>query len=563
MVQADEPTQTFDSWRIVRDWLPVTALATWLCVQFLLIDTGAEQKALERFALVTAAVVAGLLMVEAWLARQLVGRWIGSRASALVLLLMSVSVWTWCRINDAFIDWYEAAAAAGSADVGHAAFRKSMRTFHWPNYGFAASVETAAKEAALWLAFVAATLLLVLAVRAVARRDWTVPLLATALMAVLATSFAFSDQDHRWDGNAGVGAWPDAYEQLTDGGRRGGMSFALSQYNAVQAGDPATGVTRFSSQHYPPGPMLWYAWLGVVPGRWVLAALVVVLTPALTYVAARAWQLPSATAAVASLLVAVNGELVMQTTLFPAVALVPLAAAGLALVAAAVDERRRLLARVFVAIGLGVVFWMSTWISYALGFWAMAVAAALVLAWCVADRSRTGVVRHVVVAAAAGVTWIALTLTTAWLTGYDGFAAIGHGADGHHTLAGVDEVLHSDRHFYESLGNLGGFLSGHALLVVVALLAVVFGIGRIRERASAWSLGVVSLVFLPVAAWSGFFMLETERVWLFLVPGLAIAAATWAEDLRRDEGRVSLWMLLTSCLLVAVFTEMHFSNHLE
>ena len=71
---------------------------------------------------------------------------------------------------------------------------------------------------------------------------------------------------------------------------------------------------------------------------------------------------------------------------------------------------------------------------------------------------------------------------------------------------------------------------------------------------------VAVLVVIPLAGFSGLFYLETERVWLFLTPALAVAAGYELARRAREEGGATVAAVFAMSLSLSVTQEVMMSH---
>src|SRR6185437_12229484 len=120
------------------------------------------------------------------------------------------------------------------------------------------------------------------------------------------------------------------------------------------------------------------------------------------------------------------------------------------------------------------------------------------------------------------------------------------GIRGHHEQQGNGGFDDPARYLLRSSGNIIAYLLSTVPLCVLAASALRTGNGRsILERLARvvfWSLAITILI----AGFSGLFYLETERIWIFLTPFVALAAGYEAARRGESEGRgltIALWGL--------------------
>lgn len=152
-----------------------------------------------------------------------------------------------------------------------------------------------------------------------------------------------------------------------------------------------------------------------------------------------------------------------------------------------------------------------------------------------------------------GVT-IALLLALRYWSGFDLVACLGAAMRNEHAHMGssFDSPL---RYLLRSTGNILAFLAGSGIAISAVMLAALPALPALRPRGSdgmagafAWALAAT----IVIAAFSGAFHGETERVWLPLAPALAVAAAHGLVVLGRRETPESRSRLFFGVLLTAL-----------
>ncbi len=203
------------------------------------------------------------------------------------------------------------------------------------------------------------------------------------------------------------------------------------------------------------------------------------------------------------------------------------------------------------ALGMGLMFSLYTFFAFSSGFLTLLLGILFLLLW------RGGLMRL-----ADGLTQI--TLSIACFTAV--YIALYY-VTGFNLLACLKEAVHN---ITAQLSN--GFDNGYryllrstgAILVYLAVAGIPqsYLISRPVVRAiKEGSLNSLSPILavgvglsLLVCGFSGFFFLETERIWLFFTPALAVAAGCEADRIFRQRGFAPVAaMLICSMLLSAVY----------
>jgi hypothetical protein len=150
----------------------------------------------------------------------------------------------------------------------------------------------------------------------------------------------------------------------------------------------------------------------------------------------------------------------------------------------------------------------------------------------------------------------AAVLAAASLSGFLAVYAVVVGTTGFRPVAALRMAIARDavmmgsgyetlgRYLQISFGNLAAFVIGAGLPLVVLWGAQL--VRTLRRRARGGSLDVLTVSFaasLVAISFSTLFTLETERIWIGMIPYLAIPAARLLELARRAEGSgTALWV---------------------
>lgn len=422
----------------------------------------------------------------------------GRSRLALAWLALCVYFWALTLWNQRYFEHILASGYSG--DI----FRNALRTFQAPLYGVAATL-TAAKFAAIVIFAAGYALVLHRALRPAARpRRVVLAFMALQLLAIVGCA-----------GLNGDGAWPGA--QVIHGG------FETAQEAFSSAGQMWSGWNQRMAQfharasHYPPGPAL-IALLETrhgLPGLWMSVSVLSVLLclPLLEVLGADLGLAPPARASACAWLVA--GAAFMS--LAPVANAAPTAFLALAALAAL---GRALRGGRGHAVLSGLLLGL-----YALYSFTVVFVFLLALLWLLfsatngaVSRARAAQCAARLLLASAGV-----GLAVDALTGFNlvtCFAnAVGNNRDAmSHELFEVPV-----RYALRSSGNL---LAYAACLGPLCALYALRGAALARRAGPACAAFVwASLAAVLLAGVSGCFFLETERVWMFFTPALAIAAA--------------------------------------
>ena len=280
------------------------------------------------------------------------------------------------------------------------------------------------------------------------------------------------------------------------------------------------------SAGHPPGPSLIAISLNDVGlgGAWPLATFVIVvgtLVAPLTFLLARALDHDRQTARLAALFAAFAPAAIIESVTSMDAVFATVAVATLVVIV-----RGRFW------LGGGFV-WLCSFMSYALV--AVPVWGAVVL-W--RRRSAAVAIRALVCVA---VVTLGIYLVLRVVLGYDLVGAFR--ATNHRYLDGPgSDAMHRPTGFW-IFGDVAAFLVGLGL-------PILFGLGiALRQRsAEAWGLALIILL----AALGGYTKGEVERIWLFMIPLAALAAAAYLPR-RANAATVMIGLLALQAVTVEVF----------
>ena len=206
------------------------------------------------------------------------------------------------------------------------------------------------------------------------------------------------------------------------------------------------------------------------------------------------------------------------------------------------------------AVAMGLVFSVYTLFSFSSGFLALFLGMMFALLW------RYGQVRF-----SAGLTKITASMLvfTAfyvilyYLTGFNLLVCLKEAIQNNtnQMSSGFDDVI---RYFFRSTGALLVYLMTAG--IPLSYLAIRCAVTIAPKEAECCNLGnllaIGLLGCLLICGFSGFFFLETERIWLFFTPAFAVAAAFEAERIYLDRGLAPISVILLSSLLLSVVYEL-------
>lgn len=205
------------------------------------------------------------------------------------------------------------------------------------------------------------------------------------------------------------------------------------------------------------------------------------------------------------------------------------------------------------ALGMGLGFSVYTFFSFSSGFLALLLGIVFLLLW-----------RHGLVGFSAGLTQITLSIVSFTavyivlyhITGFNLLVCLKEAIrnNTNQMSSGFDDGI---RYLFRSTGAILVYLITAG--IPLSYLAIRRAITAIKEQ-DLNSLGnlvaIGAVVCLLVSGFSGFFFLETERIWLFFTPALAIAAAFEAERIYEAGGFAPVSAMLICSLLLSVAYEL-------
>lgn len=464
------------------------------------------------------------------------------RKSPLPLILLGTAVLVLANVG-----WNKAFRAYGSAhpEYRREVFRNAMRTsFHSPVYGrydnaIARFDPGTGRYGYATLPFVWLSLALAGAAYAWFRRRpldkrWDAKDLALLAGFTLALIVAFALCE----------PWPDR------------LSLKISGYNEFKKDIPAFAgiadtmrnyVSRMPTlewygQHYPPGNLILLEIEKAIrlPG---LAKGLVALLTALSVVPlvklAEELRLDApATSAAAAMFAMSTSVLVLCTINTTSLLLFP---ATLCLWTLARALRT---GSIEAAAWLGFSFFVYLFFSFSASIVGVLMALTTLLAWWAGVTRFRNIVATAVASLAVLVGCVAL-LNIA--TGFNLIECFVTAVRGHQDQQGNGGFDDARRWLLRSTGNVLAYLISTVPLCVLAIAAFARNARRLRDDAGmARSLFVALVVTIVLAGFSGLFYVETERIWIFLTPALALAAGheLARRSVESDQRRMILWVVL-------------------
>ena len=401
-------------------------------------------------------------------------------------------------------------------------FRPEMASMHWPLYGRELPATVVG-----WFVVPTVAAGSIFALRRLlgqSRTFWNVAAFSAVFVAINAIAFAMSDADRT------LGVEPLAPDQMfiRDAAKFDGTLDLLRNYAAMMP------KLSWFGAHYPPG----HAWLSMQLGTRVelLHFASVLALPGLVFLAARRLTRDGSVATMSALLAATGGLMLVLATLISTSSVAALGAAGLWLGAVAIDRNTTAARRLVAGAGLGLLVAGWSLLSFSVLYWA--ISAVLLMAGLVVVKRAS--VKHAAASLAVSLATFAIALLGLKLLGYDTLEVLQIATAEHHRqIGGVKSPPHvmMEEWLLRSIGNVLAFVLGHLPLMCLAFL----GLGWPGEhRKIARLIGGSALLVLVAAGFSGTFIIETERIWIFWVPAFCIAGGTvLAQQTRREQ----LWLI--------------------
>jgi hypothetical protein len=168
---------------------------------------------------------------------------------------------------------------------------------------------------------------------------------------------------------------------------------------------------------------------------------------------------------------------------------------------------------------------------------------------------------HVVrTAALAGATVLLVIGITFAVTRFNLIACFAAAVHGHHEQQGNGGFDDSSRYLLRSTGNILAYLLSTVPLCILGIAALNERGERAHHRIARATF-VALLATILIAGFSGQFYLETERIWIFFTPLLALAAGYEAARRRENDGSNLIFALVLLVLLISCsqnFLFMHY-----
>jgi hypothetical protein len=416
-------------------------------------------------------------------------------------------------------------------------FRPKFRNFHAPLYGYPRMPEP--KQ--LFYPILSAGLFLAYMLRKGKGtiEGWGI-LTSVFFLILLSSSLALKDHVSRladWMGS--YGAFTQGLDLFSD------IPDLLRNYTSTM------GQLGVHSKHYPPGIALLMRAEQLWNVKMLTRFMVMASGVGTIYVVrntATLLGLPTAAAQLAVLFFILSPGILSYFTVDPAfIVLFPASLTFYFYV------RGLMTGRVVCAIAMGLFFSLYTFFSFSSGFLALLMGIFFLIAWRWGIVTLTEGLMQIGLSVAAFVSFYVLLYS---LTGFQLIDCLREAIRNNteQMSSGFDDVF---RYLLRSTGAILAYLTvtgfPQSFFSARALLGAVKG----RNNRN-WSdvLAVAVPTCLLVSAFSGYFFLETERVWLFFTPILVISSGGEGEVLYRRLGFRPMAAFIVGCLVLAVFYEL-------
>jgi hypothetical protein len=308
---------------------------------------------------------------------------------------------------------------------------------------------------------------------------------------------------------------------------------------------------QWYGQHYPPGNLILLEiekQLGLTGMTKTIVCLCTILSIIPLWKLARELELdPVATSATLFLFAATWGVLIYCTINTTSLLLLPGTMCLLLLMRALKSGS------VTAALGLGVWFVLYMFFSFSASILGVLMALTTLIglwrgAFTLANVIRTG-----------NTSLATLACVIAGLYGTAHFNLIAcfiAAVRGHHAGEGFDDA---SRWLLRSTGNVIAYLVSIAPLFILGLSAALRGKDGLRSPRGVLFLALLATVL--IAAFSGLFYVETERIWIFLTPVFALAAGWELSRRARIEGPDLLSTVFLLVLLIGCTQEWLFMHY--
>lgn len=434
--------------------------------------------------------------------------------------------------------------AAAHPEYRREDFRKAMvTTLHWPVYGrydnAIARYDPATKRYDFsTLPYVALSSVLaagwvVWAIRRRADQRWGVGSFAILIgfQIALTLAFAMCEPGGRWAIN--VSGYSEFAKDLH---RFKGVLNTLQHYVERMP------TLEWYGQHYPPGNLILMkieAALGLPGLTKTIAILATALAAIPLYLLAKEAELSEQAASAAVLIFSASTSVLILSTINTTSLLV---LPGTICLWTLVRALRKV--SIPSAAVLGLAFFGYLCFSFSASILGVLMALITLLAmW----RASVPLRNVIVTAVVAGLVLLGVIGLTYASTRFNLIACFIAAVRGHHEQQGNGGFDDRTRYLLRSTGNVLAYLLSVVPICILAASSL-----RAEKRGMRWVISTAVLVTIALAGFSGLFYLETERIWIFLTPALALAAGF--ETARQDEltsnrftAALLLLVILISC----------------
>lgn len=282
---------------------------------------------------------------------------------------------------------------------------------------------------------------------------------------------------------------------------------------------PLMPTLQWYGQHYPPGNLLLLE-IERATGVTGLTKTLVILATALTviplYKLGRELELDERSAGLAALLFSASTSVLILCTINTTSLLVLPATMCLWMLVRGMRTGSALTAAI-----LGTAFWFYLMFSFSASILGVMMALIVILAW------REGIypLRNIIRTGAISLAALGAIIATVYLaTRFNLVACFISAIHGHHEQQGNGGFDTPARWLIRSTGNILAYAFSTVPVCILAASAAV-ALWRARDRSLARALFTALIATIFIAGFSGLFYIETERIWIFMTPALAIAAA--------------------------------------
>lgn len=209
------------------------------------------------------------------------------------------------------------------------------------------------------------------------------------------------------------------------------------------------------------------------------------------------------------------------------------------------------------AVLLGVVLILFAVLSFSVVFLCWAMGLLILLAcWYKIMPWRNAIVAGIVTA----ITGVVCMWLLNRLTGLDLLACAQKGVELHHLQSGNNGFDSRGNWFMRSTGNLLAFLMANSPLIALLFTSLVMW-KRSDFRTLERLPGLVMPIILVACAFSGKFYFETERIWVFFIPLIAMAGAAELSRYSDYRGRWDARVILIMMIVFATAVELAFQHY--